>query len=393
MRRTIGLVVGLVLAAGVPAATGSTASSSTGHSIVIAVVGEAGANVLHREFRSSTAPVPPGAPAPVEVRLPADGPFDARLKLAQASELGHVRPGGLLRLDGTRLLIKNVDAEPHDVLADPEHGTGVLGSMAGRTTGSAPGLTYVLVLGDLAESFGWVARQPWIDLVTVSRFGVGGKDPACPAGPQARAVVSAGKPVFAAGGNQTAVELATSPTGLPEVIRVGGVKEDGSPDELATKPYEIGDQFLSRFPSWTDDRAMVAEYGTSFASPRAAGRAGLLVAAARRFVGDRGTGVRGGRLVVAPAGAGLPSTGPLSDGALSSAELRQLLQDTATPSLPDATTRYAAEGFGALGTAQTQLALRVLRGQAAAPDRTPERRLFEAHQAAAGVTMTSARCG
>lgn len=373
--------------------------------VVIAIVGETGANFLHRDFQTSAslaADLPRGAPVPTDVALPGAGPFAQRWQTALAGPLGQVPTGALLRLSGTRILVKNVYPQPRSALTAPSHGTGVLAASAARSSGSAPQALYVVVLGGLDEAWDWVADQPWIDVATssiVAAFG-GGRtgdvavDTTCPAALYVRRSVAAGRPAFESAGNQEQLGNVSTPTGLPEVIRVGGVDEAGMPQYDVTRPYDVGDLlWTDPGASDADDTATRRYQGTSFAAPRAAGRAALLISYARQLLGDRGSGIRQGRLAVAATGARLPRRGPLADGSLTNTELRTLLQNTATPYLPEPSARYVVEGFGALGNTQMSLARAVLRGDSAPPDRSSERAVHDRMQGVRAIVTGPPRCG
>jgi len=394
------------LACALPAVTttsvGAAAPAAARPPVVVALVSEVGANVLHRDFRTRLpAQLPAGAPPVTWVDLPPDGPYDARLRAARADGLGSVPEGALLGLRGTRILLAHRGPGSLDVFSAPSHGTGVLSAAASRRSGSNADALYVLVTGDIAPVLDWVARQGWIDIVSTStnvllgggRSGQPVPDSFCGSAAEARRIVAAGKPLFAAAGNGEPDGATSPPLALPEVIRMGGVDARGAAEPDVTRPYDVGDLLsFTDGASAFDDTQPQGNRGTSFAAPRAAGRAALLVAHARAVLGDRGSGVRGGRLAVAPTGARRPSRGPLSDGALTAVELRRLLQDTATTAEPAGAARYPYEGFGALGTAQAALARAVLEGRAAAPDRGQEHRQHDDVQRLRAALTGPPRC-
>lgn len=393
------LLAGAALAASSPAGAAPPAATPP---VVVALVSELGANVLHHDFRTAEPlRLPTGAPEVSLVDLPPDGPYDQRLAAARAAGLGAVPAGAVIALRGTRLLLVHLGPDPLDLFAVPSHGTGVLSAAASRRMGSNPAALYVLVTGEDHRVLDWVARQSWIDIVSTSTgvlVGGGGTgrlvpDVACGTAEQARRVVAAGKPLFAAAGNGEPDAHLSPPLALPEVIRIGGVDVDGRTEPDVTRPYDAGD-LLSQTESASavDDRQLRGTRGTSFTAPRAAGRAAALLAYARRLVGDRGSGVRAGRLVVAPAAAPRPRRGPLADGVLTAEELRRLLQDTAVAALAPGPQRYAAEGFGALGDQQDASARAVLAGQVEAPDRSAEHRQHQDVQRQRAVLTGPPRC-
>lgn len=356
---------------------------------VVAIVGELGANLLHGDFQMEQ-PITAiaGAPRASEVALPRNGDFETRLAQAKAGPLGAVSPKQLLHVGGTNVFVFNATSEVVDVLEERKHGSAVLGAAASSAHGTAPRSAYVLVLGS-TDAWAWTAEQQWIDVVSSSFYSVGID---CPTGAEVRRTAAGGKPVLVAGGNNTAAELLSSPSGLGEVIRVGGVEPSGRASAYATRPYEVGDQFTQQLPAPDALTGTTFASGTSFAAPRAAGRVARLIELSRGALHDSGSGVRKGRLAVAPEGAKVPP-GLLSDRSLDAAELRHLLQSTATPMEPDGPTRYWVEGFGALGEPQMRLATSVLLGQRLAPDRAAEQAQHDRYLALAALANGDLRCG
>lgn len=370
--------------------------------VVVAIVGEAGANVLHEDFRSR-APIPPlpaGTPATTRVDLPNTGTFEQQLVSAQAGPLGRIPQGQLLQIAGTHLLVYNAESQPTSMLGpNRSHGTAVLGAAASRRSGSAPNAIYVFVLGN-GRAWDWVAEQRWIDVATTSvNSPVGGgsghgpvADSTCSKGAGVRRSVENGKLVLSAGGNGDPSWHLSSPAALPEVLRVGGHQADGSASPLPTRPYEVSDLILYDGPSADALTGTQNVIGTSFASPRAAGRAAQLLQDSRQLLRDVAAPARPG-LAVQDRRTKAPASGPLADGVLTNTELRSLLQDTAIPRVEQPEARYAQEGFGLLGDEQMNLSRQVLRGTAKSPDRSVERGQHQQAQQLRALITHPARCG
>jgi hypothetical protein len=139
--------------------------------------------------------------------------------------------------------------------------------------------------------------------------------------------------------------------------------------------------------------------GTSGATPFVAGGAGKLILEARRILGDLNTGFENG--VVASGPAGLVPSGPLADGSFTSAELRSVLLKTATArpgaqfedgprctdalygshnvkwtDVPAGYPEYIQIGYGAVDRVAQDLSGKVIRGEAALPDRSSTDQYF-----------------
>lgn len=393
------LATSLLLAATPVAAAPSPAKPPV--PVVVAVLMESGANLLHEEFQvgASGAVLPAGAPRARTVPLPGPGPFQDRVAAAKAGPLGSTPPGELLHVQGTNVLVYNAESTPRDAFFSPAHGTYVLSSVLGRRLGVSPDVRVVFVLGSSTSAWAWAAEQPWIDVVSTSYYFVSGGDShgsaagrvACPGAGAVRQVASR-KLVFAAGGNGTPESHGTAPAGLPEVIRVGGHVESPHRELLITRPYEFSDNFEVEAARGDADSGSLTVAGTSFTAPRAAARAAQLIAQARRLLVDRAGGIREGKVAVAGAGVRLPVRGPLADGSLTAGEIRQLMQDTATPVAADASMRYPVEGFGRLDEEQMRLARAVLDGSRPAPERATERGQHDLLQQARGLVTGAPRC-
>ena len=350
-------------------------------------------NVLHRDFETADgrdAVYPAGVPAVVGVTLQGTGSFEHRRAQVRAGVLGHLEPGVVYAVRGTRLLVvaapgaspktdvtasdeQSISTEPTDPTM---HGTGVVDAAIGRRFGTAPDALGVLVLGSVADAWSWVARQSWIDVATTSAYEPGLP---CQAAAAVRDFSRSGRLVFSSSGNTTdELEPLTSPNGLPEVYEVGGVDANGRsylpPHDdtdpwfaagTVVRPYETGELFSFTTAGYDGISTTMRFGGTSGATPRTAGwAADLLMVAWQQHRASRG---------------------PLMDGTLTGAELRRLLHHVARPSQGGGPAGFAVEGFGSLSRERVALAAAVLAGRVVEPQR-PEEDAYEAQVEAARAT-------
>ncbi len=270
----------------------------------------------------------------------------------------------------------------------------------------------------------WMAEQPWIDLSVIEfcfypvregRIGDRAQDDA----------LLERKPTFLPAGNgvESSSVLGMPPTschhqGLPNAISVGGHNDGRLVAWSNSLPHIAADLCMDVAHHQAKD-AYHFGCGTSFAAPYAAGAAGRLVLEARQLLGDGGGGVSDG--VLARGEAGLVTDGPLADGDLTSAELKQVLFATADPrpaasehdgpicepvttdveclltqttpiewtSIPEVVPQYYFMGYGAITPESLEHGLRVLHGEQPVPERPVEDAFFaldqEARQALVAV--------
>jgi hypothetical protein len=351
-----------------------------------------GINVLHRDFRTADGRnprYPAGMPKPVVVALP-HGDFATQTRSLEAGPLGHMRPGTLYAVAGTRLLLVDAAPTPYDAVGgDRVHATGVADAVTGTSMGVDPAALVVVVLGGALTSDGgydWLARSPWVDLASTSDYVVHTTaDPSqCTGAAAVRAFTASGRQLFSSAGNTTdQPEPLVAPNGLPEAYLVGGVDASGKtwlpghPEESdpfyaggnVVRPYETGERYS--FSAAAPDAFSGSQHfgGTSGATPRTAGWAAVLVADARRIVGASATSTSGA-LAIGPRHT---RRGPLTDGRLTRAELVGLLHGIAVPhsGLPDGPA-YALEGYGALDASAIAHAERILAGTDALAARTAD---------------------
>lgn len=377
--------------------------------VVVAVMGEVGSvNVLHREFQTVDGrdpAYPPEMPRPARVVLPRKGSFAGMVAAAKAGPLGSLMPGVLYAVAGTRLLLVNAGDRPYDAVGqDRKHATGVVDSVVGTRVGTAPQALAVVVLGGGTDAaYGWLARQPWVDLATTSNYTIQTlPDPTQCIGSAPARAFGRDRVLFSSSGNTTdQPEALVSPNGLPETYLVGGVDANGNTwtpgrtDETdpfyaagnVVRPYETGERFSYQAAAPDSVTAMAHFGGTSGATPLTAGRAARLIAHARRTLFAPG-GWANGALAAGPR---RPPRGPLADGRLDRNELVAVLHAAAQQrsGLP-AGAAYAVEGFGALTDRATARAERFLDGTETMPSRGDDEPAYE--QDKQTRTAAFARC-
>lgn len=426
--------------AGVMLLLGASLSDARARSSVPAVPGAAktvvaiidsGVNVYHDEFAR------PNLTAHPSTYLPGY-PRSARalqLDLAGRDYLASVRaddqdwrglkPGALRYVPGTNMVgmvwlpgspldgSQSVSAgsEPSDpprpVIDDYQfHGTGVASVLAGKTLGSCPECLFVLVnASDKEEGFTWAASQPWIDVISNSWGGALGVPSRATGGhPErvaaveaefTRRAVAAGKVVlFASGNGATGLgSVVPSPTqhdetylsaftGPPWILTIGAAKRNGQPTNWHDIPVDViaqGEQRPAAPPQAISGTEVF--YGTSCATPVAAGVIARALLQVRRQVRDHGTGARSGTLVK-PAPGTRPQSGPLANGSLTWREVLDAARAVAAwrdfdPSslandplvTPSTQASYAYQGFGRLDIDSVPLLTDVLLGRKPAPSR------------------------
>lgn len=361
-------------------------------------MGEAGVDVLHPEFRTADGRdvvLPTGIAARVvRIELPTRGSRSARSAALSRTALAHPKPGTLYYVAHTRLLVYWGTTAKGTVVADPFHGTGTAALEGGRTTGAAPNALVVAVLGYQQESWQWVASQPWIDLASGSTFEV---SPTCNSAAAVHAFRRAGHLPFVAAGNSYVETTALSPGGSPDVVRVGGVRADGSsalpgegddPTLYSGRAYDLGGLFRNRIPDGGTDGFRYAT-GTSGSSPQVAGRVAQVLSDVRAAVGDTGSGVRSGALVLAHR---RPRSGPLADGTLTAEELLKVVLAVSRPKETTTVGRYAVEGYGWFSPQASRAAVAVLLGSVRAAPRPEDDTAYTAAIAARTALYTAKGC-
>jgi hypothetical protein len=405
---------------GIPTYASSVASATSATSttpVVVAITGEpGGVNVLHMDFRTRdgrTPRYPTGMPRPVMIALPRSGDFGSQHAAVEAGPLGHLKPGVLYGVGGTRLLLVNAGTDSYDaVQTDALHATGVADSVTGTKYGTDPNALVVVVLSNFEGVYPWLAaNSSWVDLASTSdyTFGtIGGpvgdtsRTRQCAGAAEIRSYTAAGHLLFSSSGNTTdQAEPLVAPNGLPDTYLVGGVDASGNtwrpghPEESdpyyaagnVGRPYETGGRYSYQAAAPDSLSGTTHFGGTSGATPLTAGWAARLVAHARADLHST-KGSTGGALAVGPHRS---PRGPLADGRLTKDELVTLLHAVAVQrsGLPSGAA-YAAEGYGALNASSIRKAESILDGSELLPARPADDQANAvAHQAR---TALFARC-
>lgn len=321
------------------------------------------------------------------------------------------------------------DCEERPILDDHGHGTMTASRAAAGERSLCPACRIVTIEGTGPESVRWAADQGWIDVQTNSWLGFVPPPVDDSIGP-AFAHAAQRMVTIAASGNGAAYVTGFAPTptyvldtAAPGVVLVGAHDNghvapwSGAPAHVLSDGYAGWTALVDSVDGFEPNPVACC---TSAAAPYAAGGAAALVLEARVLLGDAGVGARDGRLAV---GAPL-AEGPLADGDLTLAELRDLLLKAATPrpaegpddggahwgtqarapdpldpagnpyclgcwgtpapfsSIPDGPALVAHAGYGAVDPDAVARALAVLRGEAPLPERPAEDAFFALDAAA-----------
>ena len=423
------LVVAALMGVSTPSAiqSASAAGRPRAH-VVIAVVGEVGANVYHRDFAAPKQTSYPGnwlpgypkGAAPLRLHL---GEPNLRNAIAADDRTWQdVRPNRLYYIPGTRFagvvylpspLDRSGDASfdsnnpagtlqsPRPIIGNTDHGTGVASVAAGTRFGTCPDCDLVLVAADNPEDgLAWAAKQPWIDIISNSWGGlVGTPTRAMPTHPDraaqpsseaSRAAAASGHAVlFASGNGVSALGPATHGTqhsltwdspfaGPPWVLTVGASKPvTDQPTDWHNVPVDLIAQGEARpAADYSSTDGEMTFSGTSCSTPITAGVLGEALYRARSAAGDAHVGVSQGALLLNPRAASPAGRRvtylQLFDAAKAVAtwhtfDPRTLAND---PFLtPTTQAGYAYEGYGVLDRQSVSPLVNVLLGRAPRPGR------------------------
>lgn len=321
--------------------------------------------------------------------------------------------------------------EEHVLLDDHGHGTMTASRAAGAPNSLAPKSRLMIIEGLGAQGVKWAADQGWIDVQSNSWVNL--VPPPIPgATSSAFQYASTRMLTLAASGNGTAyiTGFAPTPTYLlstaPEgVVLVGGHDNGKMTLWAGAPPHVVADAYSGFTAPRSSSGGMRPDpiaCCTSAASPYAAGGAAAIVLEARKLLSDHTAGI--GKGIVACGRSGGISKGPLADGVLTLAELKDIYLHTAqahpvegrddgdihwagdprlpdrleygpggnpfcigcttTPvpwkDIPDAVDAYQFIGYGGINEHSVKLAGHVLRGHAKLPARPTADAQYELDQ-------------
>jgi hypothetical protein len=307
--------------------------------------------------------------------------------------------------------------EQRGVPGSNSHGSQASSQIAGAGYSLAPdawivvmdrtndGTSGVNVYHSNADGLRWAADQPWIDVIhtniqnplPMARTTPLGDANAMEGYPAAvRYAVAKGKLVVSAGGNFFVEATETSPHAGPSGVLVAGANDNcGYTDFSNPDPHVVmdGQGTVSASPNGFGNGTFG---GTSSASPRISGYAAKLILEVRRAV-NYTAGMQEGAFIVLDA-AHRPSSGPLSDGRLTAAEVHEVIRKTADPN-PHASkfdgaqgancvpqpaktpaAVYAKMGYGEVSEHTLPNAIDVILGKKPMPVRTVEDQFYTASE-------------
>jgi subtilisin family serine protease len=253
---------------------------------------DTGINPYHEVFQDADAQLPAGivdavtGAAPIPVRLSREGNGTERFEHDKSVWDG-LEPGRLYWFVGTRVLGVSLGRPPSGPILyeDGGHGTGVASMVrnvsrdawivmvpAGLYT-LAPSVEYVASLGGpSAEAIRWLAKQPWVDAISLS-LGYPGNPPVTWNGVMeaTRAASLAGKLVISGAGDEPMPNLQTGTSGPPWVVSVGGAEPSarGVSSHASTTVDVISDYSIRMADNGTSGYLNFS--GTSFSAPLVAG--------------------------------------------------------------------------------------------------------------------------
>lgn len=357
---------------------------------------DTGTNPFHPCFRAPGADptVIDGIGAFETLRLTFGADYASSLAASQG-ELQRIEPGTLYHVAGTRILFYGTATELVD---DYPHGSQASSQIVCEEFGMAPD-AWLVVLNWYDESshvvgyLEWVAAQDWIDIVHLNI-----QDTPIPA-PSTRTeaianLIASDKFVVIAAGNGAGglapsypMEL-SSYNGPPGSLIVGASAAAGPAGWDGYSYYSNLNPHVAMDACGTaaadpESFGQTTFSGTSSASPRTTGYVAHLLQVLRDRFDPNVT--HDSALLEIPTDAA-PAEGPLSDGALTVAELHAVVRKTADPNphtsqydgegcfgvpqpvdLPMA--NYAKMGYGEVSEVTVPAALAVLLGEAPLPDR------------------------
>lgn len=408
-----------------PPALGSDAApaSDAPTPTVIAVI-DNGVNAYHRDFRrpdldghpsGTIAGYPSAAPSlalsldveDFDRAMERDNPVWESIKPDTLYWIPRTKIVGAISIPGTSVVKSEIQLNTsgtrrRPIIDDNWHGTGVASVAAGNFHGACPECLIVMVDAlDFTAGMEWVARQPWIDLVSnsygsIAATPIGGSLAGVPIDGRineaSRQAAVSGKPVLFASGNGLSnarsytkaafdrdITYHSPYAGPPWVMAVGAASPaNDQPTSWHGVPVDLV-AYGNDWPAAIDEshEEMGTFFGTSCSTALAAG---VMAAALHGVRSELPTFKAKGAVLVATGSR--PSRGPLRDGVLTRQELidaalavaRWVPLDSsklaADPFVtPTTDESYLYQGFGLLDRRSVQPLIDVLMGRAPQPTR------------------------
>jgi hypothetical protein len=302
---------------------------------VIAVI-DTGVNPYHRWFLDANRTMAPSEYIPgypkdaTRLDLSLDATDYEAAFAADEAKWTALRPGTLVWIPGTKIIggiaVNGIDGK-YPVLDEDSHGSGITSVILQ----GCPECSIVMIdftTGTAADSLEWVARQDWIDAVSMSwgltmgRFAP--NDPSPRLNTALKHVWQSGKLLVAAAGNTPYPYSWYLPAGSPLVIATGGVETSTHGETtLASKFPDLVSNYTNQVAHKETFTGNGPGPGTSFAAPAIAGVIGRVLLALRATANDHGPRV--GHLLVN----GSVAPGLLADGRVTNAEVWSALNQSA----------------------------------------------------------------
>lgn len=311
-----------------PASSDDSGAARATPPVVVAVI-DNGITPYHAAFRAwdggpSFADVPgfPADAARIPLTLDAGG-FEAALEADEAA-WSAIPQETLVVFEGTRVAgawFAKPDEASLPIVGDGGHGTPVADAVLEASPHALVVMLQIYDDEDIVPAMLWAAKQPWIDVVSVSW----GKyvpeyveEPDMGLADAYREAARAGKILVNSAGNEPTLHWTDEHNGPPFVIAVGGARNESNGETSTTSrfPDVVADyvQTLAVAHSMDEDRDIA---GTSFSCPTVAGTLAEALWLVRDAVGATTGGTTPeGALASAKGG------GALEDGALTADEVR-----------------------------------------------------------------------
>jgi hypothetical protein len=258
-------------------------ASATSPRVVVALV-DSGVNVYHDWFQRDDSLsndvlsgfVDDRGQPPVRIRLSNQGNWSERVGADEAI-LNALEPGTLYYFEGTNVLAisfreKPTESDDYLFLTGASHGTATSGAVVENN----PNAIVVMAQGDYDQGEKWVAKQPWIDVVSMS-YGPPGSVPGTGAAlglsthVNTKLMWQEGKVPVGASDNSAAFAPNDETAGPPWVIGVAGDNSTtGCRQTNSGTAPDFTSDFTQRLPRHDDTTNLTTISGTSFSTPKTA---------------------------------------------------------------------------------------------------------------------------